>query len=150
MLNLRDARVTDYPFLKELHHAAYREVVTRQFGKWVESEQDAWFQKGLSEAEFRIIESGGIPVGAIGVHEAPDQLFLAELQILPAYQRQGLGSAVLTLELERARELGLPVRLRVLRQNQARSLYARHGFATTGETETHYLMASRPIERMAP
>lgn len=114
-----------------------------QFGQWVESDQDAWFaQKLLGDAILRIIEVGGIRLGAIGVSDAPDHVFLQELQILPEFQNQGIGTAILRAELERATALGLPIRLRVLQQNRARSLYERHGFTVTGETETHYLMQS--------
>src|SRR5688500_18805726 len=140
IIHTRDAEGSDHAFLRTLHHAAYREVITLQVGEWLESDQDAWFEKGLADASFRIIEVDGVRVGAIGVHEAPDHLFLDALQLLPEFQHQGIGSAVLLRELERAAALGLPVRLRVLHRNRARQLYERHGFRITGVTETHYLM----------
>jgi len=140
-IDTREAKPSDQAFLKELHHAAYRDVVTRQFGAWVESDQDAWFeQKGSNGAAFSILEVDGNRVGAIGVQDAADHVFLQELQVLPEFQNQGIGTAVLLAELERATALGLPLRLRVLQQNRARQLYERHGFAVTGKTETHYLM----------
>ena len=137
---MRDAEASDHAFLRGLHHAAYRDVITRQFGEWVESDQDMWFEQGLAEAAFRIIEVDGIRVGAIGVQNAPDHVFLDALQLLPVFQNQGIGTAVLLTELERAAALGLPVRLRVLHQNRARQLYERHGFRATSVTETHYVM----------
>ena len=146
MIRTRAARDSDHGFLKQLHHRAYREVVTRQFGTWVESDQDAWFEQGLREAQFRIVEQGKVAIGAIGAHTAQDHVYLAELQILPEFQNQGIGGALLVAELERARALGLPVRLRVLRQNRARKLYERHGFEVTGETETHYLLERAAVD----
>ena len=143
MILTHEASASDHDFLKQLHHAAYREVVTRQFGGWVESDQDAWFEQGLGEATFHVVEKDGAPVGALAVQHAPDHLFLMELQILPECQNQGIGTAVLRSVLERAAALELPVHLRVLRQNRARALYERHGFAVTGDTETHYLMSTR-------
>ena len=143
MIRTRATSASDHDFLKQLHHAAYREVVTRQFGGWVESDQDAWFEKGLSEAAFEVIEKDGRLVGALALQQAPDHLFLMELQILPDCQQQGIGTAVLRSVLERAAALALPVQLRVLHQNRARALYERHGFVVTGATETHYLMSTR-------
>lgn len=143
MIRTRAAGASDHDFLKQLHHAAYREVVMRQFSRWVESDQDTWFEKGLSEATFEVIEKDGRPVGALAVQQAPDHLFLMELQILPDCQHHGIGTAVLRSLLERAAALELPVRLRVLHQNRARTLYERHGFVVTGATETHYLMSTR-------
>jgi|SRR6187399_644842 len=140
LIHTRGAEVSDHAFLRTLHHAAYREVITRQFGEWDESEQDMWFEKGLGEAAFRIIDADGVRVGAIGVQDAPDHLFLDALQLLPEFQNQGIGTLVLLAELERAMALGLPVRLRVLHQNRARQLYERHGFRIKGVTEAHYLM----------
>ncbi|MBW2281099.1 MAG: hypothetical protein JRG76_01380 [Deltaproteobacteria bacterium] len=46
--------------------------------------------------------------------------------------------------LARASRRDLPVRLRVLRVNPARELYARLGFAQTGESATHYELEAPP------
>ena len=141
MMQNRPATPTDYAFLRDLHHRAYREVVTRQFGVWDERAQDEWFEKGLSEAEFFVVEVGATPVGAIALKRDMDGLHLVELQILPEHQGRGLGSALLGATLERARSDGLPVQLRVLHENhRARQLYERHGFVVTGTIATHYLM----------
>src|SRR5688500_329595 len=87
-------------FLRELHHAAYRDVVVRQFGAWDERAQDAWFEQGLQVAVFSIVEEGEVPIGAIALSSAPDCLHLVELQILPEWQNRGLGSALLDRQLD--------------------------------------------------
>ena len=140
MIRTRAAQVADHAFLKDLHHSAYREVVTRQFGKWVEADQDAWFEEKLSEVTYRIIELDDTPIGALSVVDAPGHVFLAELQIAPEFQNRGIGSTIVREEVDRAKALGRPIRLRVLLQNRAVALYERLGFTVTGETETHYLM----------
>lgn len=144
MIHTREAEDSDHVFLRELHHAAYRDVVTRQFGKWVESDQDAWFEQKLG-SPIKVIELDGVPVGAVAVYDAADHVFLAELQIAPEFQNRGIGSAVLRAEIERTATLARPIRLRVLLQNRALALYQRHGFTVTGQTETHYLMAREPF-----
>jgi GNAT superfamily N-acetyltransferase len=140
----RPLAVTDMAFLRELRFRAYREVVTWQFGRWVEAEQERWFQASLKAAGFEIVEVDGVPVGTLGMDETAEEVRLAELQILPEWQNAGLGSALLEREIERASRLGRPLSLRVLRQNRARYLYLRHGFVITGQTETHYLMLKEP------
>lgn len=142
-LSLRVAAAEDTPFLRALHHRAYHDVVMRQFGAWNEADQDRWTDEGLAQADFSIVERAGEPIGALGVKEGSDGIFLAELQISPELQGQGLGTEVLRGVLERARTANKHVSLRVLLQNRARSLYERHGFLTTGQTETHYLMEWR-------
>src|SRR3954470_23533030 len=139
MLSTRPAAQSDTDFLRGLHHAAYRDVVLRQFGAWDETAQDHWFEQGFTEAEYWIIEEDGQPVGAVATSEAEEHLSLVELQVHPERQNRGIGSAVLHAQIQRAslmhkREL----RLRVLRANRALSLYQRHGFVVTGETDTHY------------
>lgn len=64
-----------------------------------------------------------------------------QVELLPQFQGQGIGTELLVRQLDEARQLGLPVRLGVLRESRARNkLYERLGFAICGETETHYLM----------
>ena len=90
-----------------------------------------------------MIEHGDLPVGALGVAETDAEIFLSEIQILPEWQNRGIGTKFLASEIERARRLDKPLRLRVLRENSAKRLYERHGFVVSGETETHLLMALR-------
>lgn len=59
---------------------------------------------------------------------------------MPAYQRRGIGAAILRDVIAEARAGGHAVALRVLKVNPARRLYERLGFAVVGESDTHYLM----------
>jgi GNAT superfamily N-acetyltransferase len=143
-MHTRPATPADIPFLRELHHRAYRDVVMRQFGTWDEIKQDARFEDGLREAEYSVIEEKGVLIGAFGIHIEADSLQLVELQILPEWQNKGLGSTILTMQIEYARTHKKSLRLRVLRENRARALYERSGFSITSETPTHYLMEWTP------
>jgi ribosomal protein S18 acetylase RimI-like enzyme len=149
-MQLRSALPEDTPFLRALHHRAYRQIVILQFGSWDERAQDDWFEKDLASADFQIVELAGAAVGVIGIREADDALHLVELQILPERQGQGLGSALLSLQLERARALQKPIQLRVLLQNRARSLHERFGFRIVDRDETHYSMLWRPDSAPLP
>ena len=140
MLRTRPATAADIPFLRELHHAAYRDLVVRQFGSWNEREQDAFFEQSPRDAEFEVILDGAETVGAMGTRLHADHLFLAEMQVLPGHQNRGIGTAILNAQIQRAAELERPLGLQVLRENRAKGLYERHGFVVIGETETHYLM----------
>jgi ribosomal protein S18 acetylase RimI-like enzyme len=146
-MKLRAATSSDTPFLRELHHRVYREVVLRQFGEWDEKAQDEWFEKGMADAAFFVAEEDGEPIGAIGLREASDRVHLVELQMLPEYQGQGFGSALLRDQIERAERNQQCLILRVLLENRARDLYARHGFVITGRTDTHYSMERQPTLR---
>jgi len=80
---------------------------------------------------FLVVELEGEPVGTVSSSIHDDHLRVEELVVLPAFQNRGLGSYLLLRELDRARSLGLPVRLHTLRLNRALRLYERHGFVVT-------------------
>ena len=141
---LRRATSADTSFLRQLHHRVYRDVTTRQFGTWDDSVQDGFFEKSLAEAEFYIVEEDGELIGAIGLAESPECLHLVELQIVPEYQGRGFGTALLRMHIEQAQRRQQAIALQVLFENRAISLYARHGFVVTGQTDTHYVMERRP------
>lgn len=140
----RCAEPSDHDFSREVHHAAYRDIVERQFGAWDIARQDAFFEAGWRPALTNILVLGGIACGYRVVEERPDELRLHELVIHPRYQGHGLGTAVLRRLMARAAERSLPLRLQVLRHNRARVLYERVGFQECGSTPTHLLMEWSP------
>jgi ribosomal protein S18 acetylase RimI-like enzyme len=72
---------------------------------------------------------------------APDCVTVNQLFLLPEHQGKDIGRRCMLLVMEEARELGLPVRLRVMKVNpRALAFYQRLGFMRTGETNTHDLM----------
>ncbi|MEM7206162.1 MAG: GNAT family N-acetyltransferase [Planctomycetota bacterium] len=69
-----------------------------------------------------------------------------EIQILPEWQRRGVGSRLLQDIARAAHAQAKPVRLQVLKQSGARAWYARFGFAREGATATHDLLQLAPPE----
>ena len=69
-----------------------------------------------------------------------DDISINEIEVLPQYQRQGIGTQLLVQQLDEARRVRLPIRLQVLRENRACNLYERLGFKVYDKTETHLLM----------
>jgi GNAT superfamily N-acetyltransferase len=88
---------------------------------------------------FRIV-CDGASIGTVSFDEAPDHVTLAEFYLLSAFHRRGIGTEVLMKILRKAEARHLPVRLQCLKWNPALSLYRRHGFVVTGETDTHFQM----------
>jgi ribosomal protein S18 acetylase RimI-like enzyme len=63
---------------------------------------------------------------------------LNEIQLLPEFQGQGIGSDLIRQEIARTQVQQIPLRLRVLKHNtRAQHLYARLGIVVFEETETH-------------
>jgi ribosomal protein S18 acetylase RimI-like enzyme len=141
MITLRPAQEDDYAFLWELHRTAMRPYVEATWG-WDEAWQADYFRAHVAFSRCQIIQSAGVEVGALVVETQSDRVFLDLIEIFPAYQRAGIGTAVIRQVLAQATQQGLPVALQVLKVNPARVLYERLGFVVTEETATHYLMST--------
>jgi ribosomal protein S18 acetylase RimI-like enzyme len=99
----RAANDADRAFARHTHHLAFRELVERQYGAWVDAQQD-W--EAMPHA---ILLSGGEPCGYLCVEDCADHVHLHELVLKPDYQGKGMGSAVLDLVMEHARARRVPV-----------------------------------------
>lgn len=91
---------------------------------------------------------GLLKLGVISLKDTTKSLHIRQLQILPQYQGQGIGSKVLAVVKKRALQLQLPITLNVLLKNPARGLYLRHGFQIEGKNKLEFQMRC-PLEVIA-
>ena len=137
---LRRAGPADSEFAFRTKKAAFREYVEKVWG-WDEQEQRQFHEQGFRWQNCRIINVAGTDVGTINVVTTPDCVTVNQIFVLPEHQGLGIGRKCMLLVMEEARELGLPVRLRVLKVNpRAEAFYQRLGFVRTAETELHVVM----------
>ena len=134
-VTLREATATDAPFLLSLARDAYRDVLALQFDGWDDSIHGVRFAEKVASLPFRIAELNGEPVATVSSSIHPDHVRVNELVVLPRCQNRGLGSFLLLQEIERARIVGLPIRLHTFRLNRALRFYVRHGFVVTARRE---------------
>ena len=127
-----------------MHHAAIRVTVETQFGNWDEAQQDVFFANDWSGGTFEVIQFDGVRCGYVCIEDRPDDVHVRELDIDPAFQGLGIGTAVLGSAIDLARQRGVPVVLGTLHMNRAAQLYRRLGFVETGSTETHTLFRLDP------
>ena len=142
----RPATSEDTTWARGVHHAAVRETVESQFGHWDEDQQDRFFANDWTGGDFEIIELDGVPCGFVCIEDRAGDVHVRELDIDPAFQRRGIGTAVLNAAVERARRRRVPVVLGTLHENRAADLYRRLGFIETGTTETHTLFRLEPSD----
>ncbi|MBL4822410.1 MAG: GNAT family N-acetyltransferase [Colwellia sp.] len=83
---------------------------------------------------------GVLKMGIVALKGTTKSLHIRQLQILPEFQGQGVGSKVLTVVKKRALQLQLPITLNVLLKNPARGLYLRHGFQIEGKNKLEFHM----------
>jgi ribosomal protein S18 acetylase RimI-like enzyme len=139
-ITLRPVTSDDASFAQEVHHAAYHDVVERQFGSWDDEMQAGFFKTAWNNPGFQIILHQNQPCGYFRQEELPDAIKIHEIVILPAFQGKGIGSTILKRVQAQARQAKLPIHLQVLKSNHAARLYERLGFKRIGSTDTHILM----------
>ena len=142
-LTLRPAAESDYQFLWELHRAAFHDYVDAIWG-WDETWQRDYFDEHFNPAERQIIVFNGIDIGTLGLEQREDELFVERIALLPDFQNQGIGTALMSSIVEDAHADGFPVRLSVLKGNPAIRLYERLGFRVYDEDDVRFNMVAEP------
>jgi ribosomal protein S18 acetylase RimI-like enzyme len=134
---LRPACPADRDFLYALNEATMREHAEKVWG-WDEAEQAVFFDNRFRPDDWQVIQADGQDIGVLIVEEDDEQIYLAEIQILPESQGRGIGSVIVRELMQTATATGKPLTLRVLHVNsRARALYERLGFRQFKEIETH-------------
>ena len=127
--HLRPATDADCDFLWNLLTVTIREYVAAA-GVWDTAFQEQQFWCSYDSGRWRVVIVEGENAGGVALDQHPSALFLADLHILPAHQRKGIGSAILRRLLAEAHAANLPLLLQVLDTNPgARRLYERLGFS---------------------
>jgi GNAT superfamily N-acetyltransferase len=139
-LSLRPATVDDREFAYATTRDTMREYTVATWGTWNEEDVRRRTNENIDAGTTSIILLGAARIGIRVVEHEADCIRLAQLFILPAYQRRGLGSKLIGQLLAEARAAGLPLRLRVLRVNPAFNLYQRMGFKVVEATPERYFM----------
>jgi len=143
-ITTRIATEADTDFARKTHHAAYHDVIERQFGSFDEKLQDDFFSKSWKPKTFEILLRGDKEAGYCSIEYTPNHIFIHELVLLPQFQGKGIGSHVLQKVIEESKITSIPAKLQVLKRNQAQHLYRKMGFKDTGQTDTHFEMEFRP------
>ncbi len=154
-VSLRAVTSEDEPFEIELFAATHlflfdmmglAEADKRQLSTLEIRAQRASYWALFPSAFYLLLLVDGEPVGRYIYSEEEDAIFFIDIMILPEYQNRGIGSSVITPQMNSAKKLGKTIYLHVEKQNvRARALYERLGFALSdGEMPTHYRMKLLP------
>jgi ribosomal protein S18 acetylase RimI-like enzyme len=116
--------------LLQLDTAAMEQLMRIQFRA-----QTAGYRGAFPEAQLRIVERAGTPIGRIVIDRSAAGLRIVDQALLAAERNRGIGSAIMRQLIDEARDAGLPLRLKVAATNTAAArLYLRLGFVAV-ETE---------------
>ena len=137
---LRPTTAADHDFLFDLHAQAMREMITTIWG-WDEAWQWEYFTSRFDPSTRQIIRVQEQDVGVLILEERETELYIALLEILPAFQNQGIGTAVLQDIITTVQGHNQPLSLHVFKINEsAFRLYQRLGFKIFENSELRYKM----------
>jgi len=147
---LRDARAEDAEFLFHVFvhsRASVLAQLDRRDPAWDALLRMQFRAQGHAHrahfpgARFDVIERDATPIGRLIVDRRARAIHVVDIALLPEHRSRGIGTSLLHELLAEATANGQLVTLRVDRENPARSLYRRLGFATVSEDEIYAAMA---------
>lgn len=148
-ITCRAARDEDRAFAYEVKKAALRAYVEPVWG-WDENVQIEFHRRDWELRRPEIIQHRNRDIGTVEIWRRAHDIHLGEFYLLPAMQRQGIGTHLMRLLTIEADNKVVPIRLEVLRNNPVQSLYRRFGFYVSDETKTHFQMERAPNQLAQP
>ncbi len=141
---LEPLRPEDFDFRWEVYVAAIKPYLDTIIDL-SEEQHRQMLQDNMAAGNHAAIVVDDIWVGVLQVEEAPDAIHLAQLELLPAFQGRGIGTAVVRSLQEQAVSAGMAVRLEVFHANTgARRMYERLGFREVEATDRNVVMRFEP------
>lgn len=151
-LRLRIVADADLPLLEriyastrteELAQTDWSETRKADFLRFQFQSQHQHYATHYADAQFLVIERGGIPAGRLYLHWREAELRIVDIALLPEHRGSGTGGALLRALLEAADARGMSASIHVEQMNRAMSLYQRLGFRKIGEHGIYHLMEWR-------
>jgi ribosomal protein S18 acetylase RimI-like enzyme len=139
--SLRPATKQDIPFMFRLRYLTMKPFFESTHG-WNDTEE---FEKAADELNnAKIVIAEKEKAGIIKVIPKPCELHLHQIQLLPEFQKKGIGTELLKKTIEQSENLQLPLSLFVITHSPAKLLYDRLGFVITEEHKHHCRMCRQP------
>lgn len=137
---LQKATTDDSDFFYHVKKTVLQGYIEEIWG-WDEAFQQQFHRDNYSTANCSIIYVDGVAAGTVEVKEDAGVIFISSLYLLPAYQRKGIGTAIVEQCIANAKASNKRVALEVLKINvQAQKLYKALGFTLTERDETKFYM----------
>lgn len=143
---LSPAEDQDFEFALAVKRQALGPYVEARWG-WNDAFQREIHRQRWAERPWAIIVCGDQRVGTVSVARMDDHIRFGEFYLFPCFQRQGIGTEVLREVIRQADAGELSIKLEHLKGNPVGSLYRRHGFVVTAESESHYFLVRTPNGR---
>ena len=149
-ITLRPISEVDFEFIHEVTKATMQTYVEQTWGCWVDEEQRQIIYDSIDLSTHQIIQLDGQDVGCLAFEIHPSHMQLTKLYVLPHCQRRGIGTFLVRQLINEAKAGKMPLRLRVLTVNPARSFYERQGFIVQAQTKERVYMEYAELRNLSP
>ena len=129
---------------EEVAQTGWAIEMQRQFLAQQAEAQHRHYRRHYPDAEWLIVERGGEAVGRLYLEEWPSQFRVIDISLVPESRGSGIGAAILCDIGAAAAAAGKKVSIHVEKNNRARNLYIRLGFAVVEDKDVYDLMEWDP------
>jgi ribosomal protein S18 acetylase RimI-like enzyme len=150
---LRPATPDDTPFFREVYASTRAEELA--LTSWSAEQQQAFVDQQFAAqsahyathypgASIDVVVVDDESAGRLYVHRGPSDIRIVDISLLPRFRGRGAGNVLVTSLIAEARGSGRTLSIHVEKQNPARRLYERLGFAERDDRGTHWFMVWGP------
>jgi GNAT superfamily N-acetyltransferase len=94
--------------------------------------QTRHYATAFPDADSLVVLVDDVPAGRLIVDRSEERILIVDITLLPRFRGRGVGAALVRPLLEEADAAGLPVRLHVAHDNDARAFWEHFGFVAQG------------------
>ena len=149
---------SDEPFLVELYSSTRAGEMTlvpwsseqkQAFLQMQFEAQNLYYRERYPNASFDLIKLNDSPVGRLYVAELADEIRIIDLTFLPAHFNPQVFEALIEEILQKAAQVGKPVRIYLENYSPQTEIFVRLGFQKIGEHGIYLLWQHEPAELRA-
>jgi ribosomal protein S18 acetylase RimI-like enzyme len=141
---LRQASGDDAPLFYSVIDRTMREFIITTWGTWNEDRVRRESHEDSRSPNAQVVLVDNTSVGVFVVERFLTHIQIEQIYLLPEYQRVGIGTALIKSLMFEAAQFKIPIRLRVMAVNSAKSFYERLGFIVTEATLEFCFMEKEP------
>jgi ribosomal protein S18 acetylase RimI-like enzyme len=139
-VTLRAPRSVDASLFYDVAEQTMRAHILAAGGAWDEERRREEMTEVSLDPNASVIVAGTVDAGILLVERSPNEVQLHILYLFPSFQGLGIGTTLVSSLQRKAAERSVPLRLKVLKVNPAKSFYERLGFTVEEETEHFFCM----------
>ena len=141
---LRQASADDAPLFYSVIDRTMREFIIATWGTWNEDRVRRESHEDSRSPHAQVVLIDDISIGIFVVERFLTHIQIEQIYLLPEYQRMGIATTLIKSLIFEAAHFSIPVRLRVMAVNPAKSFYERLGFMVTEATPEFCFMEKAP------